>query len=65
MAKPLSNSRGAHLSAHSAPRPRASMSATQLQAYFMARETLRRLKPSATPCVARGVAIGGSPPPAS
>lgn len=32
-------------------RPRRSMSPRQLQAYLLARETLRRLRRSATPCV--------------
>ena len=32
-------------------RPRPSMSPKQLQAYLLARETLRRVKPTPTPCV--------------
>ena len=44
-----------HPRAGSAPRTarriRSSMSLNQLQAYFLARETLRRLKPAPTPCV--------------
>lgn len=32
-------------------RPRRSMSPRQLQAYLLARETLRRLRRSSTPCV--------------
>ena len=32
-------------------RPRRSMSPRQLQAYLLARETLRRLRRSATPCI--------------
>lgn len=34
-------------------RLRSSMSPKQLQAYLLARETLRRLKPPPTPCVPR------------
>ncbi len=64
MAKTSSDSRSGPRRALPAPR-RASMSAAQLQAYFTARETLRRVKASATPWVARGVPIGGSPPPES
>ncbi len=32
-------------------RPRRSMSPAQLQAYLLARETLRRLRRSSTPCI--------------
>jgi hypothetical protein len=32
-------------------RPRRSMSARQVQAYLLARETLRRLRCSPTPCI--------------
>lgn len=65
MAKPSSDSRGASHGALKTRRPVASMSVAQLQAYLTARETLRRVKASATPWVARGVPIGGSPPPES
>ncbi len=44
---------------------RPALSPSQLQAYFLARETLRRLKPTTTPCVPRGVSPGGAPPPAA
>ena len=44
---------------------RPALSPSQLQAYFLARETLRRLKPTMTPCVPRGVSPGGAPPPAA
>lgn len=36
-------------------RPHATMSPMQLQAYLLARETLRRLKSTPTPCVPRDV----------
>jgi hypothetical protein len=50
---------------HSSRRLRPSMSSKQLQAYFLAREVLRRLKPAPTPCVPpdlqlRKSTLGGS-----
>ena len=54
-----------HLPAGSAPRAsrriRPSMSPNQLQAYFLARETLRRLKPAPTPCVPPDPALREAP----
>jgi hypothetical protein len=42
-------------------RPRRSMSPRQLQAYWLARETLRRLRRSATPCVPPDPSTRASP----
>lgn len=42
-------------------RPRRSMSPRQLQAYLLARETLRRVRRSATPCVPRDPSTRASP----
>ena len=43
-------------------RPYASMSPKQLQAYLLARETLRRVKATMTPCVPPDLRLRGSPP---
>lgn len=40
-----------HRAPRTARRPRPIMSAQQMQAYLLARETLRRLKPVRSPCV--------------
>jgi hypothetical protein len=46
-------------------RPRPPMSLRQFDAYLLARETLRRLRPSASPCVppdpSRGASAGPAP----
>jgi hypothetical protein len=44
---------------HASRRCPPSMSCTQLQAYFLARDTLRRLKPASTPLVPPDVTLRG------
>jgi len=63
MANPSYRPRSGKSAARTSRRPAAPLSALQWQAYFMARETIRRLKPSPTPCVARDVLTAGSAPP--
>lgn len=46
-------------------RPYASMSLKQLQAYLLARETLRRVKATTTPCVPPERASRSGPPQSS
>lgn len=44
------------------PRPHLPISPLRLQAYLLARETLRRLKPSTGPCFAREPGFHRRPP---